>query len=137
MDKEQIYNEFALLPKDDGTFHRYKKIFLKHPQTNQDKLICACKEFTEYVSFCMGIYIRFRSNLDGRYKQFPKEELNMNDFIIKLYETKQTVKPDTDLSTINYPNIVGLMKMVALGEDYEVVFNRLLDGKTFLNRSFQ
>ncbi|MGF7534972.1 hypothetical protein AAGG74_14985 [Bacillus mexicanus] len=132
MDKEQIYNEFALLPKDDGTFQRYKQIFLKHPQSNRDKLIRACKEFTEYVNFCMETYIGFRSKLDGRYKQFPKEELNMNDFIIKLYETKQAVKLDTDLSTINYPNIAGLLKMVALGEDYEVVFNRLLDGKTFL-----
>lgn len=132
MTKEEIYNKYARIPEEDGTFSDYKKLYMDHKQQNKDVLIRACKEFTKYVYFCMDICTRYKSKVSGKYKQFPREELDFNDYEINLFYSNEVIYPDTDLSTISYPNIKGLVAMNELQEGYRGVFNRLLEGETFL-----
>ena len=134
MNKQEIYSTYAKLPKDDGTFQEYFEVYMNHPQHDESILKRACKEFSEYVGFCMNITVKYKTNKDNyRRRNTKEEEIDKEDYKINLWPLDIDIYPDTDLSKIPYPNIEGLVKMILLQESYSDTFTRLLNGEAFLN----
>jgi hypothetical protein len=135
MDKREIYFTYAKLPREDGTFSDYFTYYMEHPQKNTNILIRACKEFSEYVHFCMEICVFYKSQKKNTYRQIVPEddELDYSDYEINFIWDDMKIYKDTDLSTIDYPNIKGLIKMHSLNEGYRGILKRLLRGETFLD----
>lgn len=133
MNKTEIYNKYASLPKDDGTFTDCFDYYMNHPQTSEDILKRACQEFSEYVSFCMDTSTNYKSKTDGKYKpMYAEDDLDFDDYEIYLFWDNVKIYRDTDLKSIEYPNIKGLIDIYLLNERYAGVFKRLLQGDTFL-----
>ncbi|WP_310877052.1 hypothetical protein [Priestia megaterium] len=135
MNKKDIYFEYATLPEEDGTFGDYCTYYMEHPQKDKEILIRACKEFSEYVHFCMSICVRFKHKRKNKYTQFADNpnDLDYDDYEINLFYEGISIYKDTDLSTVDYPNIDGLIKMNNLKEGYRGVFKHLLRGEFYLN----
>ena len=136
MNKEEIYFKYALLPEEDGTFSDYYMYYIEHPQKDPEVLKRACKEFSEFVRFCMDISVRYKSKNHNKYLYAPydeSDELDRDNYKIRLFGQGETIFPDTDLQTINYPNIEGLIKMWKLENSYRGIFRRLLRGESFLH----
>lgn len=131
MDKSEIYNHYALIIEEDGTWSDLKKIYMKHPQ--QDPLILkrACQEMTKYVGFCLNICCFYWSESYQKYVQF-RDDIDITNYQIKLSYERITITKETDLTTIPYPNIEGLVKMHNLNLRYSQLFNHLLEGHFYL-----
>ncbi|TPF18016.1 hypothetical protein [Priestia megaterium] len=137
MNKKDIYFTYATLPEEDGTFADYFDYFMQHPQKDEQILIRACKELSAFVGFCMNVCTFYKSKKDGEYRQiaFEDDELDYDDMMINLFWDDVEIYNDTDLSTIDYPNIKGLVKMSRENNNssYRGIFKRLLRGEFYLN----
>lgn len=131
MKKKEIYRKYATISKEDGTFSDYFKVYMKHPQQDEKVLIQACKGFSEYVRFCMGIAISYKSKNDGNYRQiaFDGDELDYEDYKIRMLFDSKVIYKDTDLSKIEYPNIEKLIRLCESKHSYKGIFNKLLNGE--------
>lgn len=134
MKKEEIYNQYARIIEEDGTWSDLKKIYLSHPQQDVEILKKACQEMTEYVRFCLEIVESYWSESQQSYIQIG-DDLDESNYQIELSYDELTITKDTDLSTIEYPNIKGLMKMNQLNLRYTPLFNHLLDGNFYLDKT--
>ena len=133
MDKEAIYRHYAKLPEEDGTFSTYFSVYTAHPQQKPDILKRACIELTAFCHFSMEVCTFFWSSSEQRYVQYG-DDLELDKFQIDLFYEEIKVTHEDDLATHPYPNLKGLVHMLLLskGKTYRPVFNRLLDGETFL-----
>lgn len=116
MSKEQFFDLYAPYVREDGTYDELLDVFMRHPQTNPDILKRSCDWISDYINFSMDSSISYYSKSNGDYRQFfkDKEDREVEKWQITLYGTSERIYPDTDLSTITYPNIKRIMSMNAL-----------------------
>lgn len=132
MNKYQIFKKYIYDPYNDGTSEDLYKVYKKHPQTDPLILKSALKQMSKYIAFCMDISVRYRCKDTGKNRQYGKN-LDSELWVIWLWNYGITIYPPTDLKTIKYEYIEDLIKVRQMGERYEGLLVRMLDGEVLIN----
>lgn len=146
MRKEEFFKLQAPYVYEDGTYDELLEVLEKHPQDNSEVIIKASKEISEFINFNMGVSESFWSKSREDYFQFfdEDEDVDYDKYELSIWSTDEQIYPDTDLSTITYPNIKKILRMLEVNkrkkdkerrEKYRVpygyVFSLLLEGHDF------
>lgn len=135
IDKEDIYDEYANIIEEDGTWSDLRKIYMAHSQTEPSILKLACQEMTEYVHFCLDCVVFYWSPSRKKYIQAGEDCDNLKWKISLGWSSELEITYETDLSTVKYDNITGLIEMHDLDLRYSELFEHLLDGNSYLEHN--
>lgn len=97
----------------DGTYEELLDIVLGHNQVNSDIIKRAAEQINTYIEFNMNIDVYYWCKCRKKYTQYflNGKDADFKNYKIKLTNTNEIIYADTDLSSILYPNITGLVKM--------------------------